>query len=146
MSQQRRQLIVLAGLAVVMASVYARAFRRPAVATPPTPSQESPQPATLQLAVHSMVSPALAERRAVQRQHAALLTWERDPFLRARGEGSSGLALSGILWDPSTPMAIINGTTLTVGSQVDGWQITEIGQDHVTVNDGTKTYQLRIEQ
>ena len=83
-------------------------------------------------------------RRAIQHQRAQLLTWGRDPFLAGKGQATGELALSGILWDASRPLAIINGMTLTVGDEVEGFQVLDIQADHVTLTDGTATYDLRI--
>jgi hypothetical protein len=85
----------------------------------------------------------LSTRREEQRRYAQSLAWARDPFTRAAGSiGGSGLTLSGILWDPRQPMAILNGQPASVGQQVDGWRVVEIHQDRVVINDGAQTLQL----
>jgi hypothetical protein len=56
----------------------------------------------------------------------------------------SGLTLSGILWDPSAPIAVINGHMVQVGQEVDGYQVTAISNDRVSLTDGTQTFQLNI--
>jgi hypothetical protein len=62
----------------------------------------------------------------------------RDPFVfgprRATQIRSAGTpSLSGILWDPATPIAVIDGDLVEVGASVLGWQITEIHPDRIVV-------------
>ena len=74
--------------------------------------------------------------------------WGENPFVIERGqviEDASGPALSGIMWDPANPVAIINGQLLGVGDHVQQWQITEITQEHVVVSDGEKTQTLSVQ-
>ncbi len=87
----------------------------------------------------------LLQRREAQRAQAHLLAWSRDPFLHSGTESStSELHLSGILWDPHQPLAIINGTTVSRGDNVAGCRVVEIQQDQVDLTDGTQTYHLRV--
>jgi hypothetical protein len=152
MSLTRTQSLgVLGALVVVMVVVYARAFRHPAA--PPeaqapmtmqapdramTPASSSAVPASIPAA-----TPELLAGRASQHQYAATLAWGRDPFVagEASGEGS-GLELSGILWDPAQPMAIINGQTFHPGEECEGYRVVEITQETVTLTDGTDTFRL----
>ena len=84
-------------------------------------------------------------QREAQRQPTTLLAWGRDPFTRDAATGNgSGLALAGILWDPQQPMAIINGRTVRVGAELEGYRVTDITQDRVSITDGTQTFQLSI--
>ena len=86
-----------------------------------------------------------SERRAVQRSRAGQLAWNRDPFTRGRGIGlGGGFTLSGILWDASAPIAIINGQMVHVGEELDGYRVVEITQDRVSISDGAQTHQLLI--
>jgi len=86
-----------------------------------------------------------ADRREVQRRLAAQRAWGRDPFTRSTSANLvNGLNLSGILWDVATPMAIINGQTLQVGEECDGYRIVEITPAYVAVTDETQTFQLQI--
>ena len=86
-----------------------------------------------------------ATPREAQRQRLAAISWSRDPFTRSAGAGqASGLSLSGILWDASAPIAIINGQMRHVGEEFDGYRIVEIVQDRVSVTDGTQTFQLTL--
>jgi hypothetical protein len=56
----------------------------------------------------------------------------------------SGLSVSGILWDPTKPIAIINGAMVHVGEEIEGYQVLAINQDRVSVTDGTQTFQLPV--
>ena len=60
----------------------------------------------------------------------------RDPFMFGPREGESatgGGQLTGILWDATTPLAVIDGEPLGVGSAVAGWTVTAIASDYVVV-------------
>ena len=51
----------------------------------------------------------------------------RDPFTRdVAMDPMGGLRLSGILWDASAPIAIINGQMVQVGDDLEGYQVVEI--------------------
>lgn len=148
MGRSQQQLIALAVLLGVLVAVYARALRRPAglpaASTGMTSAVAAPEsPPSRPTAELPLAAPS-AQREA-QRERARALTWSRDPFTQgaSAGEGS-GLTLSGILWDAAHPMAIINGTTVHVGDEFEGYHILDIAQDHVSVSDGTDTFQLLI--
>ncbi|MBI4323226.1 MAG: hypothetical protein HY596_03010 [Candidatus Omnitrophica bacterium] len=137
---QRRQAFILTALVVICGLVYLRAWRRP---TPMTPRPAVASPPQNFGGAPPALEPDPAHR-AIQLQRAQLLTWSRDPFLAGRGQAMGELALSGILWDASHPLAMINGATLAVGDEVEGFQVLDIQADHVTLTDGTATYDLRI--
>lgn len=83
--------------------------------------------------------------------------WGENPFTADRGNsvtgptpvvlkgGSTSYFLSGILWDPQAPSAIINNQVLSVGDRVGGWQVKEIQRDKVILSDGDSTQTLRVE-
>ena len=52
--------------------------------------------------------------------------------------------IGGVVLGFATPEAFINGQTLRVGDELDGYRVTEITHDRVTVSDGTQTFQLLI--
>ena len=148
MNASRKPVIILGVLACVMILVYARAFAPHRTTAPPHPapvttSASAATPAPGQVAASS--GRVSASHRAAQRAASQQVTWGRDPFLRGRTtDTTSDLTLSGILWDASQPMAIINGQTLHVGDQLEGYHVTEITQDHVSVSDGTQILQLLV--
>lgn len=142
MTRTQQQVAILAGLGVVAALIYGRGLVRapsskPAVdhAASVAPDQPTQPDQPLRRAYKSAT-------RAQQLAHAGSLAWGRDPFLRAGGGDVPGLTLSGILWDPSDAIAIINGQMLHVGQECDGFLVVEIQPDRVTVSDGVTTYQL----
>ena len=86
-----------------------------------------------------------SQHREIQRQRAAQLSWGRDPFMRSTTANQiNGLNLSGILWNAATPLAIINGQTLRVGEECDGYRVVDITPSYVAVTDDTQTFQLQI--
>jgi len=143
-SRQQLQFVALTGLGLVCVMVYVRAFRitpAPAVAPHAPAASPAPQTASIPAAETATASPAT---RAAQRTYAGTLAWSRDPFLRGGGQVSTGLNLSGIIWDHVRPMAMINGTPVTVGEEVEGFRVVDIQSDRVTLTDGTTTHQLRV--
>ena len=87
-------------------------------------------------------------RRQLQRQHAMQLAWQRDPFTlspAATVRQVSDLTLSGILWDLTDPIAIVNGQMVRVGEDYEGYHILAISEDRITFTDGTHTSHLRLE-
>ena len=146
MTRAPQQLACLLVLLGVMLAVYTKAFRKPSM-----PPRELLQPqaavdvSTAPQSGREFAMPQRAAQREAQRQRTTLLAWGRDPFTRgaATGDGS-GLALAGILWDPQQPMAIINGRTVQVGAELEGYRVTDITQDRVSVTDGTQIFQLSI--
>ncbi len=77
--------------------------------------------------------------------------WGASPFLVERGSAPSGTAampsarvLSGILWDPQSPSAIVDNHLIHVGDRVGGWRVQEIRQDRVVLSDGTSTQTLTL--
>ena len=151
---KKQQLIFLVVLVVIMAAVYVRALRpassrrdapgAAAARVPVAPSAAAAEPAASTV---SLELPAEGGPRQAQREHAATLAWGRDPFTGgSAGSEVSGFDLSGILWDPSQPIAIINGQMLRVGDEVEGYRVTAITQDTVSISDGGQVLKLAIPQ
>ncbi|RJO65467.1 MAG: hypothetical protein C4540_01055 [Candidatus Omnitrophota bacterium] len=72
---------------------------------------------------------------------------KKDPFT---GEGivsqegaTSVIVLSGIFWDGSCPMAIVNDAVISIGDTVDGYLVTDIRQDRVILRKGAKDLELQ---
>jgi len=111
---------------------------------PDSQAASAPEPVALAPALEAEPS----DRRTVrdqQRRRAAALAWSRDPFLHGAGAGDmSGLLLSGILWDPREPMAVVNGQSVRVGEALEGYQILSITPQQVVVTDGMETFQLDL--
>ena len=147
-SRAQQQLILLGVLGVIMVAVYARAFAPRSASTSP-PAEEAQVVAAVPAGEPAdtggvtLLLPESSAKREAQRTRAARLAWSRDPFFRGGGaSGTSGLTLSGILWDPTAPMAIVNGQPVHVGEEIEGYRVVEIGTDHVAVSDGAETFRL----
>jgi hypothetical protein len=87
---------------------------------------------------------------------------ERDPMeaLVKSGEGMSigaekvvvaapvtlpPMVLNGIVWDPLTPIAMINGTDYRVGDSIKGAKVIEIGKQSVTFTYKSKRFVLTVD-
>jgi hypothetical protein len=93
----------------------------------------------------SPVLPERSDQREAQRERSVRLVWGRDPFAwTVKSRQGTELNLSGILWDASQPIAIINGRMLYVGEALEGYRVVEISHDRVSVTDGAQTFQLFI--
>jgi hypothetical protein len=77
------------------------------------------------------------------------LELKRDPFSLApiipSEKYSSDTHLNGIVWDKTSPMAIINDEIVKIGDSVGGKIVVDIKQDRVILNDGSKDFELRLE-
>ena len=91
--------------------------------------------------------------------------WVSDPFFYAQAETTDALGggilgslfgsldggekpnleLSGISWNGSIGMAIINGDILEEGDRVAGYQITKIAFDHIILRKGTSIVKVRMD-
>ncbi len=138
MQGDRSKAVALGLLCLVCAGVYLRAFRTTAQTAQNQPIAEqgadarAPSPAT---------QADIAKTRQAQRERSEASSWSRDPFTFGKG---GLLSLSGILWDPATPLAIINGTAVAIGDTVDGFRLMGITQNHVTLSDGNQTVDLEV--
>ncbi|MBI2093290.1 MAG: hypothetical protein HYT88_01000 [Candidatus Omnitrophica bacterium] len=71
----------------------------------------------------------------------------RDPFVfgprreAAAQEGSLGV-ISGIIWDESSPLVMINGELVGIGQAVGSWKIIAIGPDTVTLQNSKRKINL----
>lgn len=53
--------------------------------------------------------------------------------------------LSGIIWDPETPIAMIDGVDLRVGDRIKGARVVEIRMDSVVLSYASKQYVLTVD-
>jgi hypothetical protein len=53
--------------------------------------------------------------------------------------------LSGIIWDPETPIVIIDGMDLRVGDRIKGARVVEIRMDSVVLSFASKHFTLTVE-
>jgi len=78
--------------------------------------------------------------------------WGRDPFYNGYNPNRPieisaeevNLHLLGILYREINAQALINGQVVKKGDVVDGYEITEITKEYVTVKDGNKMIHLRV--
>ncbi len=143
--------MVFGVLLAVMAAVYVRALRHPPV-VPPSPAPTTaeatdaasePSASSVEALTVAPMSPEALAARESQRRRATELAWGRDPFVTGDASGqASGLELSGILWDPAEPMAIINGQTVHPGEDCEGYRVVSMTHDTVTLTDGVETFRL----
>ena len=71
----------------------------------------------------------------------------RNPFTKAPiriQQEAAPIALQGIIYDPSQPIALINGETKSVGDVVGDYKIVEIHQDSVLLEKGGKSVKIRL--
>lgn len=152
-AKQRQQGIMLAVLVVVMITVYVWAFRRQGVVgqRPASDHGQTEPVLAVSSAPNTIAAPQPVQaplnqvaQREDQHVRSMLLGWGRDPFTRLESRQATKLNLSGILWDAERPLAIINGQTLYVGEELEGYRVINISPDVVTITDNIKTYELRI--
>ena len=146
MSKSQQQAALLGLLVVVMIGVYARALKPSHPAAPSEPAFQEPPAASIEegQAEAAELLP-LPTQRAAQRERAAQLGWTRDPFTHGAGVGlAGGFALSGILWDATAPIAMVNGQMVGVGDTIEGYRVTEIRIDRVVLSDGQQTHELLV--
>ena len=146
----RRQAVILAALVAVMLAVYARMARRVPSSAPASGSAPAPKAgrgADAGAGVVRLDLPEAMPAREVQHDRASRLAWGRDPFTGGSAGGDiGGFDLAGILWDATQPIAMINGQMLRVGDELEGYRVTQISQDAVSLTDGSQTLTLVISQ
>jgi hypothetical protein len=77
------------------------------------------------------------------------VSWGRCPFsgqVYSRREDAVDLILTGIIWDPRNPQALINGEVFGEGSFIGEFKIIKIYDDHVTISSGGDSLELRMEK
>jgi len=70
----------------------------------------------------------------------------RDPFLFGSQDTPvkipSQPTLTGILWDATSPLAMINDEPVTVGQHIGGWQVIQIQPDAIVIQRDSRTLTL----
>ncbi len=134
-------ILVALGVIVWMWGLTARPVQAP---RPPG----SPSAAPLPVQSRPLQAAAAASRQS------RYSDWGDNPFVADRRKaavsttasaGPRGLVLSGILWDPEVPSAIVNGRLVAVGDHLGTWQVIEIQKDQVILSDGATTQTLAVE-
>ncbi len=84
------------------------------------------------------------QRRA---KRSKFTSWKRNPFVPTGAPGtSSTLALSGILGSGNNLKAMIGGAIVGKGDKIEGNTVVEVKKDKAILNDGTKDFELKLEQ
>ncbi|MDD5128525.1 MAG: hypothetical protein PHO40_02600 [Candidatus Omnitrophica bacterium] len=82
-------------------------------------------------------------------QESKTIQLRRDPFTAApivlKENTQSGFALTGILWDKTNPLAIIDGEVVKKGDQFGGKTVEDIKQDVVILSDGQEFIEIKLE-
>jgi len=135
MNKKIKLLIVLGIIAVISLSYGV-------IAGPRRPSNIPPEqsgPGLEKSDVSAIQSTVFARRRAKRTQFSAP---KRDVFLPKSAQ--SGLV--GIIWDKTSPKAMIGDNIVGIGDMVDGSRVVDIKEDSVILNDGSKDYELKLRQ
>lgn len=82
------------------------------------------------------------ERRA---KKSSFIIWGRNPF-SLKNTNVSTPVLNGIAWDENAPRAIINDQIVGVGDMIGKNKVVAITPNSVTLNDGTKDFEIRTGQ
>ena len=70
---------------------------------------------------------------------------DHRPLAAAPTKQSEGYVVTGILWDPERPSAIINNRLVAIGDRLDQWQVAQITRNQVVLSDGATTQTLNLE-
>lgn len=140
MNKDAKLKIILGCLAAVMLAVWARtpggpSSRRNASGGMDGSASEDPQE------WQSLVAMTFAEGSGKRSSHAQ---WGRSPFTLSLNDSAPSNELNGILWDPVSPKALINGQIVGVGDSVGAATVVEIKQSSVILDDGTRDVHLRL--
>lgn len=85
----------------------------------------------------------VVERRA---RKSKFTSWKRSPFVPSGATSSSGLVLNGIIWSKTNPKAMIDGAIVAKGDRTGSCTVVEIRPDCVVLNDGAKTFEIKLEK
>lgn len=151
MDKKRLEIIVTIGLVIIFIFAMSNSIKKIWGRF-----QAAPRPA----AVSGAVSPANAPvaklmppmpKDIMSPEAAPKLSWARCPFsgkLYTAKEvtGISGLKLSGIVWDAKNPQALINSRVVQQGDTINHFVVIKISNDKVTLGQGDKYFELKLER
>ena len=129
MNEKRRKIIVFACLPAVVVWAVLNLGSSKDQAPPETPRTIEP------LKAEPLSSAFVA---AVDTARIAALDWGRDPFAvatkkRTRTTPQLTWTVTGIMFNPTNPIAYVNGRPVKVGDQVDQAEVIEIAKESVTL-------------
>lgn len=156
--------LLAVGLALVVFGLYwwvqghRPANINPAPATPPSqpkrpdkpPAPSAAAPTETPASMATTVAPAAADAQPPRATHSdqtmrtPSASATEKPLQPSAPPPKPALSLEGIVWsqDVQQRMAVVNGRMLTEGMQIDGVDIVSIGQDDVTVRQGSRQWKL----
>jgi len=151
MDKQKKEIIITGVLALVFVFTLANSIRkikaryspaaRPVVQSMPGKAQVSVPPE----------SPKQEDAALLKNIEKEQLDWIRDPFSGkiyfSKEEGAAvDLSLTGIVWDELKPRALINSDIVQEGSTIGQFRVLKIYKDKVVLEQGAKTFELRLKQ
>jgi hypothetical protein len=141
MDKKRLEIIITAGLVLVLIAVWINSCKflskRKASAVISAPASGVITPSTLPAALQPVVKKYAGDTGS----------WGRCPFsgkIYAEAEGRQDLELSGIMWSPKKPLAVINNRVVKVGDKIFGSTVIEIRKDKVILNNGSADFELKL--
>lgn len=148
MDKKRIELIVTSVLVLIFIAAWANSFKvlkqklRAKARAPAAPAALPLSPAAVPLPQEQVQGNSAAREKDDG-------VWVRDPFSgktysRLGDGGYVPLELSGILWDPKTPTALIDGQVVKEGDTVGTFRVIRIEKEAVILSDGTKEVDLRL--
>ena len=137
-----KQRWILSVLGILVVAVWVRGLAgRPARSGTPASPGRAEEPVTR--------ATAEAKPQPIQSRSAE---WGGNPFevdhrplAAAPTKQSEGYVVTGILWDPERPSAIINNRLVAIGDRLDQWQVAQITRNQVVLSDGATTQTLNLE-
>ncbi|HOX55158.1 MAG: hypothetical protein PHI86_06700 [Candidatus Omnitrophica bacterium] len=145
MDKQQKQLIITAGLVLVLLIVWINAL----IVIKKRASKKRVLPKTV-VAEAQKESPKPAQIiKQPEYPKETNLEWLRCPFSGKFYTGHKGdaadLKLAGILWDKEKPQAIINNEVVGAGNSIGSYTVVEIRQYSVVLTDGSNVFELKLE-
>jgi hypothetical protein len=146
MDKKRLEIIVTGILILVLVFSWLNSFK---VLKKKVSQKASIRTASAQQAAASRTALMPAATREVPGASDKDAEWGRDPFsgkvYSAQGQPMK-FKLTGILWDAQEPQAIVNGKIVELGDLLGNYLVVKIGKDTVTLNDGSKDFELKLGQ
>ena len=92
-------------------------------------------------------APKSAVLTARRPKRSQFKTWKRNPFASGfTASTMTELTLNGIIWNKSTPKAMIGDAIVVKGDTIGENKVIDIKPDRVILNDGTKDFELKMEK
>ncbi len=149
--KQQKQIVIIGVLGVVLLlaamSTLGGKKKKGAAAVPSTPS--------FNISDMHLIDLDEEKSKPPEQELAVSTEWIRDPFgfdELARMEAEQmieeeeqiEIILNGIIWDESAPLAMVNGELYPKGADISGFEIIEITEESVVLDNGIKRMTLSI--